>query len=481
MFPEVNQLIGMARKYQDRDRPPYYTTYPTGGEWSNTFSPQDYARALRDQCPPQGEVPVALYVHFPFCPKLCHFCLCVVRITSNRQAIREYLDHLDREIGLLRDFFKRHSLVPKVREIHLGGGSPSFMEEAEFEKLVRKLGSFADIAHLDEFTLEIDPRNLDENRDRMKFYHEMGVNRISFGIQDFDPKVQEAVNRVQSLELIEALVGPEIRRCSVNFDLIYGFPFQTRESFRETLRTTLRLAPNRLSVYDYDHAPHVYKHQGLLNPADMPGQDEKTQIGHDTVSTLLENGYEWVGIDHFAKREDKLSQSHRKGTLWRNPNGYTTDRTYHFEIGLGMSSIGGFGDTYAQNIKHLPDYYRAVTAGEFPVFRGCRLNEDDVVRRDVIFSLVCRQSIDVRNVASRYGIDFWTYFARERDGLKDLARDGMIEISQEAVWVTTLGRFFIPHIARVFDRYLQEGKEYIRTHDAIQRARRARPGLGTAG
>lgn len=455
--------VNLIKKYE-KVKSPYYTTYPTGGEWTNSFTTEDYINALDETLPKNEKVPMALYVHIPFCKRLCYFCFCITTITNNREQINKFTKYLFKEINMLNNFFKESSIIPDIREIHLGGGTPTYLTRQEFDELIDNLKLLVDIENLDEFAMEIDPRTV--TKEDMVYYYGKGISRISFGIQDFDYKVQKAVNRVHPPEMIKELI--DVKKCSVNFDLIYGLPFQTRETFRKTMEEVLKLDPDRLSIYNYDHTPDIHKHMKLIYEADLPSVDEKMIMYFDTVRTLLENGYVWIGIDHFAKKDDKLAVSAINGTLGRNLNGYTTGRTYDIEIGLGASSIGSFGRYYVQNIKSLPDYYREIDNGKLPILRGIKLNDDDIIRREIILKIICNRFVDFKDIERKYNINFNDYFGYDLENLKGFIDDGLLELTYGSLAVRPSGRLFVQHIAKVFDTYLRDKrKDYIRTHKAI--------------
>jgi oxygen-independent coproporphyrinogen-3 oxidase len=438
---------------------PYYTSYPTLSEWSNDFTVQDYTGSLSDLCTNSKSVPLYLYVHFPFCATQCYYCICNSMITHDRAKIKHFLSYLLREIDLLYGFFKKYSFIPNIKRIHIGGGSPTFMDIKEFELLVDKLKSIVNINNLDEFTVEVAMNTA--NKEKLNHYYEKGVNRLSLGIQDFDPNVQNAVNRVHSPELVEELLSPEIRKCfkSINFDLLYGLPLQTRESFKSTIEITKKLSPDRITLLKYAHVPDIRKHQKLIKESDLPDSYERNMIFIETVYNLIDYGYEYIGIDHFAKPTDDLAKAAQNKTLWRNFNGFTPGRT-HYIIGLGPTSTGGLINCYTQNVDSPVEYYKCIDNSEFPIGRGYKLSKDDLIRREVIDDILCCQSVEFSEIGRKYGIDFSKYFRQELGFLKTLIEDGMLEFSIDKITVTPLGRIFIRHICKVFDRYLQGGKVY---------------------
>ena len=437
---------------------PYYTSYPTLSEWSNDFLYPDYLKGLKDLCS-SADLPLLLYIHFPFCAKQCYYCICNSTVTLDRTKIQKFLNYLFREIDLLSDFFKRHSYIPKFKRIHLGGGSPTLLEIDEFELLVEKLKSLVDITRLDEFAIEVDVHTT--NHEKLKCYHENGVNRISLGIQDFNFNVQKAVNRVISPESVDELLSPEIRKCfkSINFDLLYGLPLQTRKSFKNTIETVKNLLPDRVTLLKYAHVPDRRKHQRLIKESDIPDNYEKTMIFAETTHNLLNNGYEYIGIDNFAMPTDDLAKAVQSKTLWRNFNGFTPGGPHHI-IGIGPTSTQSFTNYYAQNVYSLQEYYKCIDNQEFPILRGFKLNNDDLIRRNIINEILCNGSVDFCDIELKYKLDFKKYFKQEMESLNDFTQDGLIESSHKMIKVTPLGRIFVRHICKTFDNFLKGGKAY---------------------
>ena len=438
---------------------PYYTSYPTLSEWSDTFTAQDLIADLKNMCESGIKVPILLYVHFPFCKKRCYFCICNSIITHDRTKIREYLGYLFREIDLLKGFFEKLSYAPDIKRVHLGGGSPSYMEIEEFGMLIEKLGTIIDFNNLDEFATEVDSHTI--TREKLEYYHEKGVDRISFGIQDFDPDVQKAVNRVHSPEYIAALLPPDVRSNfkSINFDLLYGLPLQTQKSFANTIKTVKQLSPDRITLLKYAHVPDRRNHQRFIKESDIPDNYEKTAIFAEAVSNLTDYGYELIGIDHFAKPSDSLVSGMKNRTLWRNFNGFT-DGGMHYIIGIGPTSTYGSLNCYAQNVYTREEYYNCIDNNEFPVLRGHKMSSDDLIRRHVINEILCYHSLDFQRIGHRFNIDFKEYFKGEINSLEDLQQDGMIDISANGITVTSPGNIFIRHVCKIFDYYLQGKKAY---------------------
>jgi len=430
----------------------YYTSYPTVQQWSTEYTSQDHVGLLNDPNLQGKEFPLSLYLHFPFCAKLCYFCICHMKVTNNRSTMDDFLDYFCLEIDRLSQFFERNSLIPRIQDIHFGGGSPTHMDEKQFDRLVKKLESLVYLKDLKECALEIDIRTV--NRDRMRYYHEKGISRISLGVQDFDAGVQQAVNRIQPQDLFENLLTSDIKNYfkGINFDLIFGLPLQTRKTFQKTMEIVKSFDPDRLSVYNYCHNPESYKHQLLIKDSQLPEEEEKTMMGVETVQDLLESGYERIGIDHFAKITDDLAQSKRDRTLHRSFMGYTVGRTETL-IGIGPSALSAFPGGYAQNVYSFQNYRQALNDREFPVFRGYIMKREDLIRRDVMHQFLCHFFLDFKTIEEKYGINFRDYFKEELGSLDELVQDGLLELSVDAINVTSLGEFFVRHICKVFDKY----------------------------
>ncbi len=439
---------------------PYYTSYPTLGEWSEAFTEHEFVRGLEKFIAGEEDNSFAFYVHYPYCAKLCYFCACNSYVTPRKERKTEAVDALLSEIDHLDRFFQSHAFTPSVREIHLGGGSPSYLDLDDFDRLIRRIRATADLSQVSDFALEIDPRIVEPSA--MHHYADLGIDRISFGIQDFDPRVQAAINRVQPPELVESLLAPGIRTRfrSVNFDILYGLPLQTRESFRETIEIVKRFAPDRVTLLRYAHLPHVKKRMRLINEEEMAGNEEKTLMFLDAVERLLDGGYEYIGIDNFAKPHDALAQAFKHKRVWRNFIGFTPGRVRNM-IGVGPSATSVFGDCYAQNVYDLFAYYQAGVGTRFPIERGHLMSQDDLIRREAIFRILCDLRLDWNWLGERFQIDPERYFEEEKRALPVFVEDGLLAASDEAIQVTPKGRFFIRHIAKVFDVYLRNKAYYI--------------------
>jgi oxygen-independent coproporphyrinogen III oxidase len=430
----------------------YYTSYPTGRQWTTEFGLEDFQQGLKELLANDPNAPLSLYLHIPFCQRRCRFCFCYTEITRDRETIDEFLGVLFQEILIFRRLFDSLGVRPNIREIHLGGGSPSYLELDQLETVIEHLQLLTDIKALDEFTLETDAITVTE--EKLLACHELGISRVSFGIQDFDEQVQKAVGRVQSSELIGQLMTPEVRRCfkSINFDLMYGLPFQTRDSFRETLKKVVDLSPDRAAIYSYCHLPELYPHQGTIRQADIPGVVDKALIFADAVEFFTKHGYEFIGIDHFSRPTDDLAVARNTGTLLRHFMGYTAGRTSHL-LGLGPTSISGFGGYYAHNVYSIDEYRQAVLGGRLPILRGYQTTEDDRIRWAVMSRFLAHMSVDFSDVQKQFQIECPAYFADELAALEPFVDDGLVEWTDSGFRATDLGRLFARHVCAVFDRY----------------------------
>jgi len=442
----------------------YYAVYPPVGLWSENFSSLDYVEVLKNLESVKEGYPLSLYVHFPFCAFQCYYCNCFSLVTRDNKRIQEFLSYLFLEIDLIKDIFKKYSVEVNIKEIHLGGGSPSIIERKEFDQLIDKLQSLVNIEDLAEFSLEIDPRTV--NQEKMEYYRDKGISRISFGVQDFDPRVQKAINRLQPFELVKKLSKPEIRNLfkGLNLDLIYGLPLQTRESFRKTIELTKEISPDRLSVYTMGYRPDIIKHNRLIKESEIPAPFEKTMMWKDALSNLVENGYERIGLDHFAKSTDDLAKAMRNKTMHRNGIGFTPGRC-HDNIGIGPSALSVIGKYKFQNTYSLKDYYAAVSSKKFSIIRGYKLNNDDLIRREIMFNILSYYSLCFQDIEAKYNIRFKAYFEKEltSDLLKELVKDGLVEILDNRIDATPLGKFFLRNLCYVFDN-LEEGYKHSREY-----------------
>ena len=431
---------------------PRYTSYPTADRFVEAFGADDYIQALEQRRSGAAiALPLSLYVHIPFCESLCYYCACNKIITKHHDRAEGYLRYLSREI----DLHTAHVGVGQaVSQLHLGGGSPTFLSDAELRELMAMLRRSFTLAPGGEYSIEVDPRTVDAQR--LATLAELGFNRLSFGIQDFDPAVQKAVHRIQPVEQVFSLMesARSLGFESINADLIYGLPQQTPESFDRTLAQIVQLKPDRIALYAYAHLPERFKPQRRIITVELPNGAAKVSMLSRSLSTFIDAGYVYVGMDHFALPTDALAVAKRQGRLHRNFQGYSTQPDCDL-IALGVSSIGRVGATYSQNAKTLAEYYDLLDQGRLPVVRGLAVSRDDLVRRAVIMALMCQGQVQFESIELAYLVDFKTYFASELAALNALADQGLVEVTDSGIQVTADGWFFVRAIAMVFDRYLQ--------------------------
>ncbi len=430
---------------------PRYTSYPTAVEFDPAFDAARYAEVCRETN--ASGRPLSLYFHIPFCDTVCFYCACNKIATKDRTLVQPYLDRVYREMAMQSDLFDDDRVV---EQLHWGGGTPTFVSHAQMRELMAQTRKHFKLANDDvgEFSIEIDPR--EARGDTVELLREIGFNRMSLGVQDFDPRVQKAVNRIQSEEetmaVLEAARGAGFR--SISIHLIYGLPHQSAESFMQTVERIIAVGPDRLSVFNYAHLPTRFMPQRRINEDDLPPPEVKLEILQATTERLTEAGWLYIGMDHFARPDDELARAQRDGTLYRNFQGYSTHADCDL-IGLGVTSIGKVGKTYGQNRRELDAYYEDIDAGRLPVFRGIELNRDDEIRRDVITRLICHFRLDFADVERHWGIDFADYFARSLAKLDGMQRDGLLEVDANGIGVLPKGRLLIRNICMVFDAYLE--------------------------
>ena len=441
----------LVEKY---DRPgPRYTSYPTAPQFHSAFAEDDYRAAAERSNRVALPKPLSVYVHIPFCRSLCYYCACNKIITHNTERAAEYLDWLKQEIQVQDALFDE---TRRMTQLHLGGGTPTYLSNAQLGDLMTALDSAFHFAPVEEreFSLEVDPRTVTPAQ--IHELHALGFNRLSFGVQDFDPDVQKAVNREQSEEQVFELVqaARDAGFQSISVDLIYGLPLQTVASFDTTLDKIIALRPDRLATYSYAHLPELFKAQRLIRPEDMPPPERKIELLELTIRRLTAAGYVYIGMDHFALPEDELTLAKENGTLQRNFQGYSTHADCDM-IGLGITSIGKVGDSYSQNVKETAQYQARLEAGRLPVMRGYRLNNDDRLRRDVINTLMCHGRLDFAEIESRHDIVFNEYFADALEQLDEMERDGLVAIQANGLEVLPAGRLMMRNMAMAFDAYLK--------------------------
>jgi oxygen-independent coproporphyrinogen-3 oxidase len=435
---------------------PRYTSYPTAVQFHAGFGEEQY-RAAAERSRASGR-PLSLYFHLPFCDTVCFYCACNKIVTKNRARAAPYLARLHLEIAMQAGLFGGAERT--VEQLHWGGGTPTFISHDEMRELMAVTRRHFRLRDDDrgEYSIEVDPREVHEGT--LPLLRSLGFNRLSMGVQDFDPAVQKAVNRIQGEEQTLAVLA-EARALgfrSINMDLIYGLPRQTAGSFANTLGKIIAARPDRLSVFNYAHLPELFKTQRQINAAELPSAQTKLDILQLTIDRLTTAGYVYIGMDHFARPDDELAVAQRSGTLYRNFQGYSTHADCDL-IGLGITSIGSAADTYAQNVKTPEEYYERLDAGRLPVFRGYALDADDVLRRDVITQLICHFALDIGAVEKRHGIVFRDTFARELADLAPMQRDGLVEVTDAAIRVLPAGRLLIRNVCMVFDKYLREKRE----------------------
>ncbi|MDB5861300.1 MAG: oxygen-independent coproporphyrinogen oxidase [Ramlibacter sp.] len=439
---------------------PRYTSYPTADRFVDAFTGADQAQALVQRGARPGRVPqpLSLYVHIPFCESLCYYCACNKIVTRQHGRGAIYLDYLEREIGLYAALLGRGT---PVSQLHLGGGTPTFLTDAELGRLMAMLKRCFELVPGGEYSIEIDPRTVDG--ERLAAIAALGFSRISFGVQDFDPAVQRAVHRVQPAEQVFALVeqARAIGFDSINVDLIYGLPRQTAESFARTVAQVAQLRPDRIAAYAYAHLPDRFKPQRRLLTADLPDAAAKVAMLSRALAGFLSSGYTYIGMDHFALPHDALAVARRQGRLHRNFQGYSTQPDCDL-IGLGVSAIGRVGSTYSQNARRMEEYCDHLDQGRLPVARGLALTRDDLVRRAVIMALMCQGEVLFETVAVAWLVDFRSYFAAELRQLAPLEEQGLVSVGSEGIRVTAQGWFFVRVVAMVFDRYLQADRNRAR-------------------
>lgn len=439
---------------------PRYTSYPTADRFIEAFGQDDYVLALeqRRHSAATKALPMSLYVHVPFCEALCYYCACNKIITKHHERAQTYLQYLEKEVALQVAHCGKGQAVS---QLHLGGGSPTFLSDAELSQLMDMLRANFAFEPQGEYSIEVDPRTV--TRDRLRHLADLGFNRLSFGVQDFDPEVQKAVHREQPAEQVFDLVqaARELGFHSVNVDLIYGLPKQTAVSFDRTLAQVAALRPDRIALYAYAHLPERFKPQRRIAVEDLPEASDKVSMLSRSIDAFMQAGYVYVGMDHFALPDDALAVAKRQGRLHRNFQGYSTQPDCDL-IALGVSAIGRVGATYSQNAKTLEEYYDFLDQGHLPVVRGLALGRDDLVRRAVIMALMCQGEVLFEPMSQAWLLDFQHYFAAELEMLEQQQEQGLVRISEDGIHVTAKGWFFVRGVAMTFDRHLQAGKNRAR-------------------
>ena len=441
--------LALIKKYERSG--PRYTSYPTANNFS-AFTQNDYQNQVKLSNERQG--PISLYCHIPFCNTVCFYCGCNKVVTKDKSKAEPYLDALFKEIDRQGTLFDSGR---QVEQMHFGGGTPTFLSNQQIVRLSEKLQRVFNFSKHGEYSIEIDPRGVDE--ETIKALAKARFNRISLGVQDFNAAVQKAVNRIQSFEQTKSVI--ELARQqgfkSVSIDLIYGLPKQSVETFKTTLIQVNELRPDRISLFNYAHLPELFKPQRRINVLELPSADEKLAIFKYSMDFLLAQGYVYIGMDHFSLPEDPLAIAQKVGHLHRNFQGYATHADCDI-VGLGLSSIGQVGDSFSQNEKNIEQYYQRIEAGELPVIKGQLINQDDKIRRAVIMDLICHFELDFSKVERAFDINFQDYFSDSLAQLDDMHADGLLKLDNNSIKVMEKGKLLIRNICMVFDAYLASTK-----------------------
>lgn len=458
MFDPICWNADLIRRY-DRAGP-RYTSYPTATQFLDGVEPSDLVRAL--QLSGQEQRPLSLYVHIPFCANICYYCACNKVITKDRSRAEPYLQSLYREIELVSQHVDP---AQQIQQLHFGGGTPTFLAHDQLRGLLDKLRAHFNLREDDigDYSIEIDPREADWAT--MGLLREIGFNRVSFGVQDLDPEVQRAVNRLQTQEQTETVMDAAraLHYRSINIDLIYGLPKQTRTGFAKTVEAIIAMKPDRLSVFNYAHLPERFLPQRRIDTADLPSPQDKLAMLEATINQLVDAGYRYIGMDHFALPDDSLSNAQDNGELQRNFQGYTTHGHCDL-IGLGVSSISQIGDLFSQNSSDIKVYQHTLDGGNLATRRGLECHADDRLRRAVISQLICHFTLDFTTIEQRFGIVFADYFADCLPVLNQMRRDGLIQLTDRTIRILPAGRLLARSICMVFDAYhaLENHQRYSR-------------------
>ena len=431
---------------------PRYTSYPTAVQFNNEFKAENYIEELK--LSNQGNKDLSFYFHIPFCQNVCYYCACNKIITKNKTQAEEYLNYLYKDIKMQTDFINQNR---PLMQIHFGGGTPTFIAKEHYGKLWDYLTNNFNLSKEGEFSIEIDPRTIDY--DYLKFLKNLGLNRLSFGIQDFNLEVQKEVNRIQPLEMVEKLFNQarQLNFSSISVDLIYGLPKQSSESFLKTIEEIIKLSPDRLAVFNYAHLPDLFGAQKQIKAELLPNYQEKLKILANCIAALTNADYEFIGLDHFAKKTDSLVYHQQNGSLYRNFQGYSTFANCDL-LGFGISSISQVNNCYSQNFKARDKYYNALDNNLLPVSRGIILNDDDKIRRFVITEIMCNLKLDLDVISQKFNIDAVNYFKEEWENLNSLEADNLIKLEEKKFYILDLGRLLIRNIAMTFDNYLKQQK-----------------------
>ncbi|MBU2491550.1 MAG: oxygen-independent coproporphyrinogen III oxidase [Bacteroidetes bacterium] len=448
--------IDIIKKY---DKPgPRYTSYPTAPHFHEGFKHEKYLDEIIRTNSNANAPDLSLYFHIPFCDTLCYFCGCNMIISRNRDRISEYVNYVKNEIDMLRTYLNADR---KVSQIHWGGGTPTHLNPEEIDDLKSFINQNFDVTKDAEEGCEIDPRGL--TREHLEALRKNGFNRISMGVQDFNEKVQKAVNRIQPEDMTRQVVSwvRELEFKSINLDLIYGLPFQTVDEFAKSVDTIIDISPDRIAVFNYAHVPWMKKHMSLIKTEDLPTPEEKLQILKMTIEKLTGAGYVFIGMDHFAKPTDEMAVALQEKKLYRNFQGYSTNAGTDL-YGMGITSIGQIGNIFAQNYKKEKEYFNALEDGIFPVERGYQLTQDDIIRREVIMKIMCDFELDFNKFGALYNINFNEYFKFGLSNFSEMIDDGLVELTNDYIKITEMGRLLIRNIAMNFDGYIERKEDTAR-------------------
>ena len=444
---------------------PRYTSYPTAAQFHEGVSEDDYRKWAQHSNEDPIPRPLSLYFHIPFCDTVCFYCACTKVVTKNHDRATAYLDYLCREIALQSALFDADR---KVEQLHWGGGTPTFLSTDQIRQLMDATRRHFSLLDDDagEYSIEIDPRSVDG--EKLRVLRETGFNRISLGVQDVNPEVQKAVNRLQSEELTRKVAGQarDLGFKSINMDLMYGLPYQTVASFEQTLDSVVDMNPDRIAVYNYAHLPKRFKPQRRIDELTLPSANDKLALLQHTIEHLTGAGYVYIGMDHFAKPDDELAIAQENGTLQRNFQGYSTHGDCDL-VSMGMSAIGHVCDNYTQNVRDMDLYYEMLDAGKLPLDRGIELEPDDLLRRDIITRLICNFVLDIKTIEKKWHFDFATHFKPELEDLQKMQADGLLLLKDNVLRVLPAGRLLVRNICMVFDRYLRNGDDQSRFSKVI--------------
>lgn len=428
---------------------PRYTSYPPVPNFDPNYKESNYINYLQSNSTTKD---ISLYFHLPFCKSLCYYCGCNVFITSNQEIIQNYLEILKKEVYLTKQYLPKDSIV---KQLHWGGGTPNYLNNEQIRELFYFIQNEFFISPNAEISIELDPRTT--QKEQLFLLKELGFNRISFGVQDLNKNVQKAVNRVQPVDVIEELYAyaRDLNFYSINMDFIYGLPEQNSENFIFNLKKILEWKPDRLAFFSYAHVPWVKKHQNLLSQKHIPNSNEKILIFKQIVETLTNNDYVYIGLDHFAKPEDELAKAFLEKKLHRNFQGYTVLENMDV-LAFGITAISQLQKSYVRNLKSIKDYKERIKQNHFPILDGYMMNEDDLIRRDIIQKIMCNLYVDFKEIERQYNIDFKHYFSKSLEKLQELERDGLVEIMNDSLHILSKGRPLIRNAAMCFDAFLEK-------------------------